>query len=115
MHAISTAAFISVLALASTLAQAMPQGMTVTTAGAELTPSPDFTPPTALCTDTYTVLQAESCDTLVVKLGLSKADILSLNSGLNCDGTIPAGKVLCIQDESSVQLVSWDWGETVPT
>ncbi|KAH9034065.1 hypothetical protein EDB85DRAFT_1032548 [Lactarius pseudohatsudake] len=85
MHPISTAAFISVLALASTLAQAMPEG------AAEPSPSP------VPCTDTYTVLQAEACDTLVAKLGLSQADIMSLNSGISCDGTIPAGKVLCIE------------------
>ncbi|KAH8987243.1 hypothetical protein EDB92DRAFT_1948602 [Lactarius akahatsu] len=49
----------------------------------------------------YTVPQAEPCDTLVAKLGLSQADILSLNSGLSCDGTIPAGKVLCIKQPKS--------------
>ncbi|KAH9177179.1 hypothetical protein EDB89DRAFT_2226229 [Lactarius sanguifluus] len=87
MHALSTAAFISVLALATTLAQAMPQGMTViTTAGAEPTPSPP-----APCTEVYIVPQDETCDTVAAELGLSKADILSLNPGLSCDDTIPAG------------------------
>ncbi|KAI9429566.1 hypothetical protein H4582DRAFT_214272 [Lactarius indigo] len=63
---------------------------------ASLNPSPfDKAAP---CTDTFTVPQAEPCDTLVTKLGLSKADILSLNSGLSCDSNIPAGKVLCIKD-----------------
>ncbi|KAH9177200.1 hypothetical protein EDB89DRAFT_1518148 [Lactarius sanguifluus] len=47
------------------------------------------------------ILQAEPCDTLVAKLGMSQADILSLNSGLSCDGTIPAGKVLCIKQPKS--------------
>ncbi|KAH9006336.1 hypothetical protein EDB86DRAFT_713777 [Lactarius hatsudake] len=77
MHAISTAAFVSVLALVSSLAAA--------------------TGPKPQCIKTYTVPKAEPCDTFVAGLGLSKADILSLNSGLNCDGTIPAGKVLCIK------------------
>ncbi|KAI9435419.1 hypothetical protein H4582DRAFT_2100265 [Lactarius indigo] len=66
--------------------------------------SPDKAAP---CTDTYTLPQAEPCDTLVSKLGLSQADILSLNSGLSCVGNIPAGKVLCIkkpkQESSSTQ------------
>ncbi|KAH9044989.1 hypothetical protein EDB83DRAFT_2317891 [Lactarius deliciosus] len=120
MHAISTAAFISVLALASTLAQAMPQGMAVAIAGAEPAPSPDFSPPShkvAPCKDTYTVPEAESCDTLFAKLDLSKADILSLNSGLSCDDTIPAGKILCIKEEkheSPVEKVALTWGKTDP-
>ncbi|KAH8977044.1 hypothetical protein EDB92DRAFT_887714 [Lactarius akahatsu] len=118
MYAISTAAFISVLALASTLAQAMPQDITVVVPAVP-SPSPDFSPPSheaAPCTDTYTVPQAEPCDALVAKLGLSQADILSLNSRLSCDGTIPAGKVLCIETkhEPSVQKVAWNWGKTDP-
>ncbi|KAI9440936.1 hypothetical protein H4582DRAFT_1940237 [Lactarius indigo] len=101
MHAISTAAFVSILALASTLAFALPQGKPAT--GPAQQPSPASLNPSpfdkaAPCTDTFTVPQAEPCDTLVTKLGLSKADILSLNSGLSCDSNIPAGKVLCIKD-----------------
>ncbi|KAH8977570.1 hypothetical protein EDB92DRAFT_1957892 [Lactarius akahatsu] len=87
MYAISTAAFISVLALASTLAQAMPQDITVVVPAVP-SPSPDFSPPShkaAPCTDTYTVPQAEPCDALVAKLGLSQADILSLNSSYTKD------------------------------
>ncbi|KAI9430807.1 hypothetical protein H4582DRAFT_2103529 [Lactarius indigo] len=80
MHAISTAAFVSVLALVSSLAAA--------------TPATGTTPQ---CIKTYTVPKAIPCDTLIADLGLSKADILSLNSGFSCDGTIPAGKVLCIK------------------
>ncbi|KAH9038440.1 hypothetical protein EDB84DRAFT_1437213 [Lactarius hengduanensis] len=109
MHPISTAAFISVLALVSTLAQAVPQG-------AAPSPSPSSSAKAVPCTNTYTVLQAEPCDTLVAKLDLRKADILSLNSGLSCDGTIPAGKVLCIEakHDSSVKDVAWGWGNTDP-
>ncbi|KAH9020699.1 hypothetical protein EDB84DRAFT_561652 [Lactarius hengduanensis] len=58
------------------------------------------------CTQTYTIPQAEPCDTLVAKLGLSQADILSLNSGISCDGPIPAGKVLCIQQPKQVSLLA---------
>ncbi|KAH9016497.1 hypothetical protein EDB85DRAFT_2020119 [Lactarius pseudohatsudake] len=53
-----------------------------------------------------TTRQAEPCDTLVAKLGLSQADILSLNSGISCDGPIPAGKVLCIQQPKQVSLLA---------
>ncbi|KAH8977043.1 hypothetical protein EDB92DRAFT_2108604 [Lactarius akahatsu] len=107
MHAISTAAFVSVLALVSTLAQAMPQAIpkTAPTPSPQPSPSPSPAPSSSdkavPCTNTYTVPQAEPCDTLVAKLGLSQADILSLNSGLSCDGTIPAGKVLCIKQPKS--------------
>ncbi|KAH9038442.1 hypothetical protein EDB84DRAFT_1577404 [Lactarius hengduanensis] len=105
MHAISTAAFVFVLALVSTLAQAMPQAIQKPAPTPQPSPSPSPSPSPAPsssdkavpCTNTYTVPQAEPCDTLVAKLGLSQADILSLNSGLSCDGTIPAGKVLCIK------------------
>ncbi|KAH9003760.1 hypothetical protein EDB86DRAFT_2826334 [Lactarius hatsudake] len=82
MHAISTAAFISVLALVPSLAAAIP--------ATNPTQQPQ-------CTQTYTVPQAEPCDTLVAKLGLSQADILSLNSGISCDGPTPAGKSLLAQ------------------
>ncbi|KAH9038443.1 hypothetical protein EDB84DRAFT_1577405 [Lactarius hengduanensis] len=109
MHAISTAAFVSVLALVSTLVQAMPQAIQKPAPTPQPSPSPSPSPSPAPsssdkavpCTNTYTVPQAEPCDTLVAKLGLSQADILSLNSGLSCDGTIPAGKVLCIKQPQS--------------
>ncbi|KAH9003728.1 hypothetical protein EDB86DRAFT_3072858 [Lactarius hatsudake] len=103
MHAISTAAFVSVLALLSTLAQAMPQAIPKAAPAPQPSPSPapSSSNKAVSCTDTYTVPQAEPCDTLVAKLGLSQADILSLNSGLSCDGTIPAGKVLCIKQPTS--------------
>ncbi|KAH9016496.1 hypothetical protein EDB85DRAFT_2155890 [Lactarius pseudohatsudake] len=91
MHAISTAAFVSVLALVPSLAAAIP--------ATNPTQQPQ-------CTQTYTVPQAEPCDTLVAKLGLSQADILSLNSGISCDGPIPAGKVLCIQQPKQVSLLA---------
>ncbi|KAH9034069.1 hypothetical protein EDB85DRAFT_1032616 [Lactarius pseudohatsudake] len=97
MHAISTAAFVSVLALVSTLAQAMPQAIQKDAPTPQPSPAPSSSDEAVSCTNTYTVPQAEPCDTLVAKLGLSQADILSLNSGLSCDGTIPAGKVLCIK------------------
>ncbi|KAH8987247.1 hypothetical protein EDB92DRAFT_1135352 [Lactarius akahatsu] len=91
MHAISTAAFVSVLALVPSLAAAIP--------ATNPTQQPQ-------CTQTYTVPQAEPCDTLVAKLGLSQADILSLNSGLSCDGPIPAGKVLCIKQPKPESLLA---------
>ncbi|KAH9029707.1 hypothetical protein EDB85DRAFT_2147185 [Lactarius pseudohatsudake] len=91
MHAISTAAFVSVLALVPSLAAAIP--------ATNPTQQPQ-------CTQTYTVPQAEPCDTLVAKLGLSQADILSLNSGISCDGPIPAGKVLCIQQPKQESLLA---------
>ncbi|KAI9435426.1 hypothetical protein H4582DRAFT_2079537 [Lactarius indigo] len=100
MHAISTAAFVSVLALASTLAFALPQAKPATGPALQQSPAPlksSSSDKPVPCTDTYTVPQAEPCDTLVAKLGLSQADILSLNDGLSCDGNIPAGKVLCIK------------------
>ncbi|KAH9020701.1 hypothetical protein EDB84DRAFT_1581060 [Lactarius hengduanensis] len=53
-----------------------------------------------------TTKQAEPWDTLVAKLGLSQADILSLNSGISCDGPIPAGKVLCIQQPKQESLLA---------
>ncbi|KAI9430806.1 hypothetical protein H4582DRAFT_1349902 [Lactarius indigo] len=89
MHAISTAAFVSVLALVSSLAAAIPAA----------SPAPQ-------CTQTYTLPKAEPCDTLVAELGLSQADILSLNDGLSCDGNIPAGKVLCIKKPKQVSLLA---------
>ncbi|KAH9038441.1 hypothetical protein EDB84DRAFT_1577403 [Lactarius hengduanensis] len=105
MHAISTAAFVFVLALVSTLAQAMPQAIQKDAPTPQPSPSPSPVPSSSdkavPCTNTYTVPQAEPCDTLVAKLGLSQADILSLNSGLSCDGTIPAGKVLCVKQPTS--------------
>ncbi|KAH9054750.1 hypothetical protein EDB87DRAFT_1418748 [Lactarius vividus] len=113
MHAISTAAFVSVLALISTLAQAMPQAIPVTAPTPQQSPSPNASSSDKVvpCTDTYTVPQAEPCDTLVAKLGLSQADILSLNSGLSCDGPIPAGKVLCIKRPKQELLLAQ---KTVP-
>ncbi|KAH9044976.1 hypothetical protein EDB83DRAFT_2553909 [Lactarius deliciosus] len=103
MHAISTAAFVSVIALVSTMALAMPQAIqkTAPTPQPSPSPAPSSSDKAVPCTNTYTVPQAEPCDTLVAKLGLSQADILSLNSGLSCDGTIPAGKVLCIEQPKS--------------
>ncbi|KAH9054756.1 hypothetical protein EDB87DRAFT_1418999 [Lactarius vividus] len=91
MHATSTAAFVSILALVSSLAAAIPA-----------------TNPTqqSQCTQTYTVPQAEPCDTLVANLGLSQADILSLNSGISCDSPIPAGKVLCITKPEQESLLA---------
>ncbi|KAH9044978.1 hypothetical protein EDB83DRAFT_2523624 [Lactarius deliciosus] len=53
-----------------------------------------------------TTRQAEPCDTLVGKLGLSQADILSLNPGMSCDGPIPAGKVLCIKQPMQQSLLA---------
>ncbi|KAH9044986.1 hypothetical protein EDB83DRAFT_2523631 [Lactarius deliciosus] len=104
MHAISIAAFVPVLALVSTLAQAMPQAIqkSAPTPQPSPSPAPSSSDKAVACTNTYTVPQAEPCDTLVAKLGLSQADILSLNSGLSCDGTIPAGKVLCIKPKSDL-------------
>ncbi|KAH9044984.1 hypothetical protein EDB83DRAFT_2523629 [Lactarius deliciosus] len=106
MHTISTAAFVSVLALLSTLAQAMPQAVPKVASAPQPSPSPSPAPSSSdkavPCTNTYTVPQAEPCDTLVAKLGMSQADILSLNSGLSCDGTIPAGRILCIKPKSDL-------------
>ncbi|KAH9177182.1 hypothetical protein EDB89DRAFT_1934801, partial [Lactarius sanguifluus] len=85
MHAISTAAFVSVLALVPSLAAAIP--------ATNPTQQPQ-------CTR----MQDEPCDTLVAKLGLSQADILSFNSGISCDGPIPAGKVLCIKQPKQESL-----------
>ncbi|KAH9038437.1 hypothetical protein EDB84DRAFT_1560362 [Lactarius hengduanensis] len=99
MHAISTAAFVFVLALVSTLAQAMPQAIQKPAPTPQ--PSPSHPQPPRLLIRLFhaqtRIPSPEPCDTLVAKLGLSQADILSLNSGLSCDGTIPAGKVLCIK------------------
>ncbi|KAI9439718.1 hypothetical protein H4582DRAFT_1542407 [Lactarius indigo] len=109
MHAISTAAFVSVLALASTLAFALPQAKPATGPAPQQSPAPlksSSSDKAVPCTDTYTVPQDEPCDTLVAKLGLSQADILSLNSGLSCDGNIPAGKVLCIKKSKQVSLLA---------
>ncbi|KAI9430811.1 hypothetical protein H4582DRAFT_1350092 [Lactarius indigo] len=100
MRTISTATFVSVLILASTLAFALPQAKPATGPAPKQSPAPSnpsSSDKAAPCTDTYTLPQAEPCDTLVTELGLSKADILSLNSGLSCDSNIPAGKVLCIK------------------
>ncbi|KAH8989307.1 hypothetical protein EDB83DRAFT_2325597 [Lactarius deliciosus] len=41
-----------------------------------------------------------------LKLGLSQADILSFNSGISCDGPIPAGKVLCIKQPMQQSLLA---------
>ncbi|KAI9436417.1 hypothetical protein BJY52DRAFT_1328978 [Lactarius psammicola] len=78
MYAISTAAFVSILALASSLAGVVQAAPRAQCAGA---------------------LSGETCDTLGARLGLSKAAIQSLNSGLSCKrrhGTIPVSK-LCIK------------------
>ncbi|KAH9054755.1 hypothetical protein EDB87DRAFT_1580313 [Lactarius vividus] len=91
MHTISIAAFVSVLALVSSLAAAIP--------ATNPTQQPQ-------CTQTYTVPQAEPSDTLVANLGLSQADILSLNSGISCDGPIAAGQVLCIKQPKQESLLA---------
>ncbi|KAH9038450.1 hypothetical protein EDB84DRAFT_1560372 [Lactarius hengduanensis] len=59
------------------------------------------------CTETYTVPNAAPCDTLGAELGLSKADIMSLNSGIGCDGPVPAGKVLCIKKLKTGSTRMW--------
>ncbi|KAH9054753.1 hypothetical protein EDB87DRAFT_1418935 [Lactarius vividus] len=79
-----------VLALLSSMAAAIPA----------ISPKP-------LCIKTYTVPKALPCDTLGAELGLSQADILSLNSGLSCDGPIPAGKVLCIKKPKQESTRKW--------
>ncbi|KAI9430889.1 hypothetical protein H4582DRAFT_2072159 [Lactarius indigo] len=83
MYAISTATFVSLLALVSSLAVVV-----------------QATGPRPQCVETYTLQQAEPCDTLATALGLSKAEILSINSEISCDGTLPAGKVLCIKQST---------------
>ncbi|KAH8989308.1 hypothetical protein EDB83DRAFT_2559650 [Lactarius deliciosus] len=103
MHAISTAAFVSVLALVPSLAAAIPA--TNPTQQPQCTRMSSSSYPfqssdkaiSFTLAETYTVPQAEPCDTLAVKLGLSQADILSFNSGISCDGPIPAGKSLLAQ------------------
>ncbi|KAH9034067.1 hypothetical protein EDB85DRAFT_2144557 [Lactarius pseudohatsudake] len=103
MHAISTAAFVSVLALVSTLAQAMPQAIQKNAPTLQPSPAPSSSDKAVPCTNTYTVPQAEPCDTLVAKLGLSQADILSLNSGLSCKLTArsPLGKYCASRSQST--------------
>ncbi|KAI9436418.1 hypothetical protein BJY52DRAFT_1328991 [Lactarius psammicola] len=78
MYAISTATFVSILALVSSLA-----GI------AQAAPQPQ-------CAETSDVKSGDTCDTLGARLGLSKAEIQSMNSGLSCDGTIPVS-TLCIK------------------
>ncbi|KAH9034071.1 hypothetical protein EDB85DRAFT_2274553 [Lactarius pseudohatsudake] len=114
MHAISTVAFVSVLALVPSLAVAIPatnptQQTQCTRMSSSSSPFHSWSSDKAVqCTlaETYTVPQAEPCDTLVAKLGLSQADILSLNSGISCDGPIPAGKVLCIKQPKQESLLA---------
>ncbi|KAI9430808.1 hypothetical protein H4582DRAFT_1350028 [Lactarius indigo] len=109
MRTISTATFFSVLALVSSLAFALPQAKPATGPAPQQSPAPlksSSSDKAVPCTDTYTVPKAEPCDTLVEELGLSQADILSLNDGLSCDGNIPAGKVLCIKKPKQVSLLA---------
>jgi len=49
------------------------------------------------CTQTFTVPQSETCDALASGLGLSTTSLQSLNSGISCDGPVPANQVLCIK------------------
>ncbi|KAH9048734.1 hypothetical protein EDB84DRAFT_1556739 [Lactarius hengduanensis] len=80
MYAISTAVFVSVLALASSLAVVV-----------------QATGPRTLCTETFDVPEGETCDTLGALLGANQTAILTMNPGISCEGTLPAGEVLCIK------------------
>jgi len=78
MYSISTAAFVSVLALVSLLA------VVVQAFG-----------PRPVCDRTYMVEKGgiETCNTVAAKEGLTEADLVSMNSGIHCDGTLPAKKL----------------------
>ncbi|KAH8979898.1 hypothetical protein EDB92DRAFT_1902297 [Lactarius akahatsu] len=78
MYAISTAAFVSVLVLASSLAVIV-----------------QATGPRTLCTETYNVPEGATCDNLGAILGANQSAILTMNPGISCEGTLPAGEVLC--------------------
>lgn len=78
MFAISPVIFVSVLALASSLAVVV-----------------QATGPRTRCIETYDMPQNETCDTLAAKLAANQTEILSMNPGINCNGTLPAGIVLC--------------------
>jgi len=85
---ISTAAFVSVLALASSVSS-----MAVVR---------QATGPRTQCTQTYNVPQGETCDALASKLGLSQTSIESLNTGITCNGAsaISANQELCIKGQT---------------
>ncbi|KAI9436420.1 hypothetical protein BJY52DRAFT_1329008 [Lactarius psammicola] len=78
MYAISTAAFVSILALVSSLAGVV-----------QAAPQPH-------CIEKSDIKSGDTCDTLGARLGLSKAEIQSMNPELSCDGTISVPK-LCIK------------------
>ncbi|KAI9450778.1 hypothetical protein BJY52DRAFT_1227017 [Lactarius psammicola] len=78
MYAI-TALFVSVLALASSLAGVV-----------------QATGPRTRCTETYDVPEGETCDTLGAKLGANQTAILLMNPTITCGGTLPAEE-LCIK------------------
>ncbi|KAI9430882.1 hypothetical protein H4582DRAFT_1151783 [Lactarius indigo] len=106
MYAISTTTFVSLLALASSLAVVV-----------------QATGPRTQCTETYNVPEGETCDTLGALLGANQTAILSMNPGVSCksllcfvlfsrsrdlnwdvhlfpttgESTLPAGEVLCIK------------------
>lgn len=79
MVAIS-AIFVSVLALASSLAIFV-----------------QATGPRTQCTQTYTVPEGETCDTLGANVGANQTTIMAMNPGISCDGTLPSNKSLCIR------------------
>ncbi|KAF8272635.1 hypothetical protein EI94DRAFT_1697326 [Lactarius quietus] len=53
--------------------------------------------PRPQCTVTYTVPQDETCDSLSAKISADQSTILAMNSGISCDGTLPANQVLCVK------------------
>ncbi|KAF8263193.1 hypothetical protein EI94DRAFT_1807629 [Lactarius quietus] len=80
MHSISTAfstaAFLSVLALASPLSDV------VRASG----PQPQ-------CAETLDTTNATTCNFVASQFNLTTDQILSMNPGLNCNGTLPAGSI----------------------
>lgn len=79
MVAIS-AVFVSVLALASSLV------VFVQANG-----------PRIQCTESYTVPEGETCDSLGASVGADQTAILTMNPGISCEGTLPSNEPLCIR------------------
>ncbi|KAN0139696.1 hypothetical protein V8E53_002358 [Lactarius tabidus] len=55
------------------------------------------TGPREQCTQTYTVQQGDTCDSLGANTGANQTAILTMNPGISCDGSLPSNKPLCIK------------------
>ncbi|KAF8263192.1 hypothetical protein EI94DRAFT_1704192 [Lactarius quietus] len=80
MRAISAATLLSIFALASSLTGVVHANS-----------------PRLVCDQTIDVEDGATCDSIAAQCGFKKSILQSMNAGINCRGTLPAGQTLCVQ------------------